>query len=749
MLNLTLTSGMRQLGDALERRDRVALQSSFNRLLARGERPDSAKLQAVDAQIAEVERLIASLAPLPPPAEPEPAPEAKMPEPPQEIAPAPDSGDSIEGALTTLEVALDVLRNNEPINRAEGNMEQANLEARNAADIERALKLLRMDGALSAQELREAILKGTGGAAARIALAKALQAQRTLNATANARRAVTAERITGSMEQHGGFALTVNGERKVFVGQEPEDLTDQAAEYATSRGVSIEWAIAELAMLQGWDKRDPMPGPAPVKPQEDLQAASSRAALEALAAHGWKPDSYGTSSYLKSEHMSLEVGGGHVGGMVNPKGIRRVMASIKGPMLQAKHGIDNATGGDKVVASVLVGIGMPNEAAQKLHEAVMRWASLSNAERSKVEAALREAQALLDKQLSYSEDLRKPMQVAHYRAQVAYLQDVLAGKAKIGEGPKMTDEQRADWDTTQQVLDERARQAAAGSGGPQTITGGDEWLRWLIALMTPMGVTAGQAYEMVADKRAPGNRAREVTELRSRGLTPEQAFAILFPQPAAGVAQRFRYALVNRPADIGTVPRGVRYTVEPRPAAGQPHFDMARHGILVTERELTAEEIKAFELAPLVEDDDLPVLAEQVARGMAEYAAGYLEQAKEDPQVFAMAIRQTIEQSASGIQYSVGNPPLLATMVRDKLAAMVAAEPAVAGGGVPADPGRAEALAFLAEVTAGRHPQMMEPDLADRIEQVLTTYANDAEIQAAGEQAIIAYSNGLMAATGG
>jgi hypothetical protein len=93
---------------------------------------------------------------------------------------------------------------------------------------------------------------------------------------------------------------------------------------------------------------------------------------------------------------------------------------------------------------------------------------------------------------------------------------------------------------------------------------------------------------------------------------------------------------------------------------------------------------------------------------------------------------------------------MLATMVREKLAAMIPAEPAVVGGGsTTADPARAEALAFLAEVAAGRHPQMLEPDLADRIEQVLTTYAGDAAIQTEGEKAIVAYSDGLMAATGG
>lgn len=49
----------------------------------------------------------------------------------------------MKAAITTLEIALATLENNEPINRREGRASQADLEARNAAEIRQALVVLR------------------------------------------------------------------------------------------------------------------------------------------------------------------------------------------------------------------------------------------------------------------------------------------------------------------------------------------------------------------------------------------------------------------------------------------------------------------------------------------------------------------------------------------------------------------------------------------------------------------------------
>lgn len=49
----------------------------------------------------------------------------------------------MQAAITTLEIALEVLETNEPINRQEGNLEQAELELVSAQEIREALEVLR------------------------------------------------------------------------------------------------------------------------------------------------------------------------------------------------------------------------------------------------------------------------------------------------------------------------------------------------------------------------------------------------------------------------------------------------------------------------------------------------------------------------------------------------------------------------------------------------------------------------------
>jgi hypothetical protein len=290
---------------------------------------------------------------------------------------------------------------------------------------------------------------------------------------------------------------------------------------------------------------------------------------------------------------------------------------------------------------------------------------------------------------------------------------------------------------------------------------------------------------------------------------------------------------------------------------------MARHGILVTQRELTVAELKNFELAPLVDGPLLDVLAAKIAESMGEYAAQYVQQSEEDPAQFRNKVLDVAERPDSGVRYSIGAPDALVDRVEMLLRGMAekvapAAPPAAdlekvteaakylsdvvyslgnlglstkaqvslssplgksgrdtllmgvfgvtrevahdinnrldarkpqklravdmedaltmfpdlkrmieeartqypePGSTTPAattapnigapagDTQRVADMATLAQIAAGTHPEMLEPELADQIEAAMTRYPDDAELQALAEKAINAYSDGMMAAT--
>jgi hypothetical protein len=132
-----------------------------------------------------------------------------------------------------------------------------------------------------------------------------------------------------------------------------------------------------------------------------------------------------------------------------------------------------------------------------------------------------------------------------------------------------------------------------------------------------------------------------------------------------------RYALVNRPAGYATLPSGLRYRVEARPAKGQPHHDVARHGILVPERPLTDAETQAFELVPLVEGADaVGHLAFKIAVEWQCYAEAYLESHEDDPELFAKGVMERAER----MKVSVDDPGALVASVLSHLSSATTAQ---------------------------------------------------------------------------
>ncbi len=128
-----------------------------------------------------------------------------------------------------------------------------------------------------------------------------------------------------------------------------------------------------------------------------------------------------------------------------------------------------------------------------------------------------------------------------------------------------------------------------------------------------------------------------------------------------------QYALVNRPAGLGTIPRDLEFTVTPRPAPGQPHHDMARHGILVTTRPLTHEELRNFELAPLAQGDVLTDFVNAVAADMGKYAAAYVEMHDSKPDHFKESVLDRTSRVGNGVRYSIENDNNFVILVHAKL----------------------------------------------------------------------------------
>jgi hypothetical protein len=79
----------------------------------------------------------------------------------------------------------------------------------------------------------------------------------------------------------------------------------------------------------------------------------------------------------------------------------------------------------------------------------------------------------------------------------------------------------------------------------------------------------------------------------------------------------YRYGLAGRAAGIGSVPRNKPYRLEP-PLAGDEGARLTRYGVIVYERPLTVEELYAFDLALLADEDLKSALAVEVAIELAD-----------------------------------------------------------------------------------------------------------------------------------
>lgn len=145
-------------------------------------------------------------------------------------------------------------------------------------------------------------------------------------------------------------------------------------------------------------------------------------------------------------------------------------------------------------------------------------------------------------------------------------------------------------------------------------------------------------------------------------------------QPSNNQTKEYRYAMVNRPAGLSTVPKGF-IRLEERPSAGSPHYAAARNGVVVYDRKLTDDETKKYEMSPMVDGDDLHEYADNIANEMKEYASQYVELANNDIAGFIDEVKNRISESSAGFRPSIGDINHLAELVKNKLSDAIVVEP--------------------------------------------------------------------------
>jgi hypothetical protein len=102
---------------------------------------------------------------------------------------------------------------------------------------------------------------------------------------------------------------------------------------------------------------------------------------------------------------------------------------------------------------------------------------------------------------------------------------------------------------------------------------------------------------------------------------------------------------------------------------------MARHGILVTERELSPQEIKSFELAVIADEEMLGAIAEKIKDEMSEYANAYLRMHKDKPGHFKNTVLDRLSSvEECGVRYSICDVNQLVVHVEQELQAHLKAQ---------------------------------------------------------------------------
>ena len=158
--------------------------------------------------------------------------------------------------------------------------------------------------------------------------------------------------------------------------------------------------------------------------------------------------------------------------------------------------------------------------------------------------------------------------------------------------------------------------------------------------------------------------AQEVSDVLEE-ITPTTTPAVISGTVTSPVAisKEYRYAMVNRPFSIGTAPTDGIIRMDARPSQGDPHHDMARHGIAVYNRQLTDKETMDYELAPIADDAMMENLCAAVTHDIAEYATEYVSMASDDWVNFEAHVINTMKRVTTSFRVSIESNRAFADMV--------------------------------------------------------------------------------------
>lgn len=177
--------------------------------------------------------------------------------------------------------------------------------------------------------------------------------------------------------------------------------------------------------------------------------------------------------------------------------------------------------------------------------------------------------------------------------------------------------------------------------------------------------------------------AQEVSDVleESTHTTTPAVISGTVTSPVA-ISKEYRYAMVNRPFSIGTAPTDGIIRMDARPSQGDPHHDMARHGIAVYNRQLTDKETIDYELAPIADDAMMENLCAAVTHDIAEYATEYVSMASDDWINFEAHVINTMKRVTTSFRVSIESNRAFADMVLTALTTATRAPSTPAAGTV-------------------------------------------------------------------